>query len=445
MRSLLVVLIVFGSVPLILVKPHIGVLVWSWISYMNPHRISWGIADDIPLAMVIGSATLLAWLFSRERKYFPITVVTGILLAFTLWTNVTMLFAVVPDDAFVKWERTMKILLMACVTMSLMGSRERLHSLVWVIVASIGFYGVRGGIFTILTGGNYRVWGPPGSFIADNNTIGLALTMILPLMRYLQLRTEHMWLRMGLYGVMGLTVVAIIGTYSRSSLIALGVVVVVLWLKSRRRMLLGAVLGITTIVAATLMPGKWTERMETIQNYSEDESVQGRFDAWSFAYQLAEDRPIVGGGFNVFQSLPLWERYVPNPVSYKRSAHSIYFEVLGEHGFIGLILFLLLGIATLRAGTWTLRRTRDRPDLQWARDLTAMTQTSVIAYAVAGLVVNIATFDLYYHLIGIIVLTKILVAKAIETPMETEPAEGTTDPPPRPVLPGGPSLQPPPA
>jgi hypothetical protein len=68
--------------------------------------------------------------------------------------------------------------------MCLIHGKERIQLLVWVTAVSIGFYGIRGGIFTILTGGNYRVYGPEETFIADNNQLGLALTMILPLLYY---------------------------------------------------------------------------------------------------------------------------------------------------------------------------------------------------------------------------------------------------------------------
>ena len=88
-------------------------------------------------------------------------------------------------------------MLMTFISMILINSRERVHALVWIIVASLGFYGAKGGVFTLLGGGEQRVWGPANSFIADNNALALALIMTLPLMRYLQLQSKSPYIRWG--------------------------------------------------------------------------------------------------------------------------------------------------------------------------------------------------------------------------------------------------------
>jgi probable O-glycosylation ligase (exosortase A-associated) len=120
MRGVLLALVIFGSLPAIFVKPHIGVLVWSWFSYMNPHTYTWGFAANFRWALLIGGVTVLAWLFSREPKRIPWTPITILLLAFTLWTSFTTLFALVPDAAYEKWDQSMKIFLMTFVAMGLM-------------------------------------------------------------------------------------------------------------------------------------------------------------------------------------------------------------------------------------------------------------------------------------------------------------------------------------
>ena len=87
MRDILLTLTIFGSVPLILVKPHIGVLVYSWISYMNPHRLAWGFAYNFQFAMLIGAVTVLAWMISREPKRIPLSKVTVLVVAFAAWIS----------------------------------------------------------------------------------------------------------------------------------------------------------------------------------------------------------------------------------------------------------------------------------------------------------------------------------------------------------------------
>ncbi|EQD28778.1 O-antigen polymerase, partial [mine drainage metagenome] len=174
--------------------------------------------------------------FSKESKRIPWSTISVLLVMFLLWTGLTTFYAAVPDSAWEVWLEFAKILIMAFVTLMLVNNRERMHWLVWMIVVSLGFYGLKGGIFTILHGGANHVFGPPASFIADNNALALALCMTLPFMRYLQLNSSSKFVRTGLGFAMLLTGVAVLGTYSRGGLIALAIVAGALFLKSRGRL-----------------------------------------------------------------------------------------------------------------------------------------------------------------------------------------------------------------
>lgn len=412
MRDFLIVLIVLGSVPVILVRPYAGILMWFWISLMSPHMLAWGYAQQFRVALVVGAATLISWFFSREPKLPPNLTVTYALAAFTLWVSLAAVFAIHPEVAVPKWQEIIKILAMTFVTMCVVQSRERIHWLVWVIVFSIGFYGFKGGIFAILTGGTYRIYGPSGTFIEENNALALALIVLLPLMQYLRINSANQWVRHGLLAGMGLTVVSILASYSRGALLGLTVMIGFFFLKTKHRLVTIIVMAGVLGAGLMLLPEEWYTRMHTIEHYDKDDSAQGRFDAWTFAYRLALDHPLVGGGQLVGQDSQLFRHYVPRGLS-ARAAHSIYFEVLGETGFVGLGLFLFLLIASFRAGSNIIRLTRDRPDLAWARSLAAMIQVSLFGYAVTGAFLSLGFFDLYYALVAVIAVTQLVVRREI--------------------------------
>lgn len=377
---------------------------------MNPHRYAWGAAYDFSFAAVIAGATLVGTMFSRDPKRVPWTGLTVVWVLWIVWMCVTTLFALVPDVAIPEWDRAMKIQLMAFVTLIVVNTRERLHALVWAIAAALGFFGIKGGLFTIATGGENMVWGPPDSFISGNNSLALALVMAFPLMRYLQLNTEQRWIRLGLSAVMALTVLSVLASYSRGAFLAILAMGGFLLLKSRKKGAILVVLLIALPATLAIFPEKWFERIETIAEYDQDASALGRINAWWFAYNVASERPVVGGGYGAFNP-DLFTRYAPVPDDY-HDAHSIYFEVLGEHGFTGLALFLLLGWLSFRSASGTMSRARDRPDLRWAYDLAAMVQVAIIGYAVGGAFLGLAYFDLYYHLVAIALLTRMLVERA---------------------------------
>lgn len=409
MRDIFVTLTVLGSLPLIFYRPYVGIVMWAWISYMNPHRISWGFATDFPFAMIIAITTMLAMVFSRDVKSIPWTRETVVLLLFIAWMMITTIFALHPELAQEHLKKVLKIQLMTFITMMLMRDKRRINLLIWTIVISLGFYGVKGGMFTAMTGGGYHVLGPPRTFIGGNNELGLALIMTVPLMRYLQLQTKRVLVRHGLMVAIILSLIAILGTQSRGALLGLLAMAVFLLWKSPKRVTMMLILVSVLSLGFMFMPQSWHERMETISNYQADASAMGRINAWEFAINLAHARPIVGGGFDSFRR-DLFAVYAPNPDNVHDS-HSIYFEVLGEHGYVGLALFLLLGWFAWRTCSIAAKEAQARAEVQWISDLSRMVQVSLVGYAVSGAFLGLAYFDYYYHLLAVVIVMKVILGE----------------------------------
>jgi probable O-glycosylation ligase (exosortase A-associated) len=408
MRDLLLAVVFFGVLPFALSRPHWGLYLYSWISYMNPHRLAYGFAFSFPWAYLAALATLTGVLFSKEPKRMPWTREMTVLLLLVLWMTFTTFFAFYPQLAWTQWEKVMKIMLMVFITPLVINDRHKLRLLVWVIVLSLGFYGIKGGIFTILHGGVYRVQGPEGSFIGGNNELALALLMTIPLMRYLQLTEPRRILRLGLAAGMTLTALAAIGSQSRGALVGAAVMGTIFWWKSRNKFTTAFLVVLAAGLVYLIMPPQWYERMQTIQTYEEDASAQGRINAWWTAYNVAKAR-LTGGGFEMFQR-PTFALYAPEPDNV-HDVHSIYFEQLGEHGFPGLALWLLLGFLTWRTGSWVIRRAKNDPQRKWAADLAAMGQVTLMAYYAAGAFLGLSYFDLYYHVLMLIILSKVILLK----------------------------------
>jgi probable O-glycosylation ligase (exosortase A-associated) len=412
-RDILVTLIVFGSLPWVLRSPVNGVLMWVWIGVMNPHTQGWGFATAFPFAMIIALTTLFSTTITSEPRALPCTPLNLAMLAFTGWMCVTLPFSLYPEPSLVLWLRAMKIMLMTFVCTMLVKSERDIHRLVWMLAISLGFYGVKGGIFTLRSGGNDRVWGPEATFIEDNNSLALALVMVIPLMLYLRQHSARRWLRHGLAGAIMLSALAALGTYSRGALLAITAMATILWLKSRRKMAVGALLLALAPLMLAYMPPEWTSRMESINEYRVDASAQGRINAWGMAWNLARDR-FFGGGFEIYQG-PVFAIYAPDPADL-HAAHSIYFQVLGEHGFVGLGLYLLMGVLAWRSAAWIIRHAGPLDELRWAAGLAAMIQTSLAGFAVGGAFLSLAYFDVPYYLAAILIATRALVERHLAEP-----------------------------
>lgn len=412
LRDALLFVTVFCSLPFIIKRPWIGVLVCAWIGYMNPHRHSWGPAYYFPFVAIAAAVTILAFLFSSENKKLPNNVVIFILILLLAWVSLTTMTALNPTGAVYEWKRFFKIQILNFLAIYMFQSRMRINCLVAVIVVSIGIYAFKGGIFTLATGGVYMVTGPPTSFIGGNTEIGFASTVILPLMFYLWTISHHKWLKYFLVGALVLSSIGIIGTHSRGAFLAFGVLCAYFWWVSHYKMLTLVLFVCLLPVLFSVMPDEYFERMETIQTYEEDASAMGRINAWWFAFNLANDRPILGGGANTFTP-ELFYRYAPQPENY-HDVHSIYFEMLGEQGYPGLLIFMMMLFFSYRNCVWVGRQTRGDPDLKWAFNLSRMLQASFVAYGVGGAFLGLAYFDLLYHLVALTVLVRVVVEKEQE-------------------------------
>jgi len=412
MRDLFVTAIVLGSLPFILKRTYIGVLMWSWLAYMNPHRISWGFARDFPFAYTVAIVTLISLLFNKEKKTFPKYSLTMLWVFFLSWMVLTTLFSIYPEISQVQLIKVAKIQLFTLLTLLLISNVERINKLIWVIVLSLSYFGVKGGLFTIRHGGSFTVWGPPNTFIEGNNELALAILMVIPLMNYLREITQSKWVKIGLLVGMILMGVSAIGSQSRGALVAGGAMLLLFWFKSRTKFRTGLFVIIFAVLLAAFMPESWHSRMDTMETYKEDASAMGRINAWQAAFYLATDR-FMGGGFDGINSKAIFQMYAPNPLNY-HDAHSIYFEVLGDHGFVGLGLFLLMAISVWKMASRVIKDTAKKEELQNFNTLAKMLQVSLLAYLTGGIFLGLAYFDLYYHLIVLTLLCRYLVDQQLQ-------------------------------
>jgi putative inorganic carbon (HCO3(-)) transporter len=423
MRGLAFFMAFVSSLPLIFISPFYGVLIWYVFSLGNFHTMIWGGPfAALNYAYVIAVLTCISWLFSRtEKKHLPLTPLVILTLLFSLWITITSWSALGPsEDVWVKWTGVEKMLFMCLVGYAMTTTRERVNQLIWAVALTIGIWGVKGAISGILHGGS-RIQGPDGGMLSDNNDFGLGLIVILPLIFYQWQLATNRHLRRGLMAMGFLVCLAVFLTYSRGALVGVCAMGTVFWLRSRAKFSAGILIAMLAGCVYLFAPSQWFQRMGTIETYQEDDSAESRIHLWKISLRIAELHPVTGGGFRVTFSPTITNDLLRGTdlprLTRPRAAHSIYFDALSEHGWVGLALFLMiLGCSWLNCA-WLIRRSRSRPDLAWANLLGRMGQAVLVGYATAGAFASQAYLDEYWCIIFTFDAARRLVAKEIAAPV----------------------------
>lgn len=402
MRDLGVLLSLLSLAGLALWRPWLGVLGLVFFGYLQPHSYTNGFMSDFPVYRTLFAATVVGALFTRDRRLPPGDWRVFVLLALWLTFFISTKFAGLP---FLAWPKLLQVSMVLASTFLipiLINTREKLFWLITAMALSFALVAFKGGYWTIIHGFTDRVHGPPGSQYADNNHFAVAAVMTIPLLVLWFRQSSDHRLKGALTLAITLSAFATLSSWSRGGLLALLATVLMLILSAGGRrggFALIALLG-ALLLASSLMPEKWFERMETIGAYQSDGSAQGRFFAWERGSSYALASPLVGGGFDGWVV-----------IARGRDWHSAYIEILAEHGMVAFALWISLILGTLVWLVWLGWRHRGRGDSAWVTDYSTAIAASLVGYCVGGAFLGIAYWDLLYHLIAASIVLRALATE----------------------------------
>jgi probable O-glycosylation ligase (exosortase A-associated) len=438
MRDAILFAIIVISIPVSFFRPYYGILVWTWIAFFNPHRFTWGFMYNAPVALVIAVPTLLGCFFTSNINKQIFKRETVLLAGLWAWFVITFLYALtVPlfeghiEDAKLGLVRASKVLLITFAMLLLVTTHKKLKYLVMVTAISFGVLALKGAIFGIRTGGAARVWGPPDSFITDNNSFALAMNMSLPMLLFLVRDEKKRIYRWLLYLAFACGILSVILTYSRGGLLGLCAVLLAVALKSRYKTVSVLMLALSFVTIVTFAPPQWMNRMGGLIRGDVDGSGRQRLVSWGTSWNFAMDYPVTGGSFNALPNIDIFRRYQtgPLPGGFPSSGpHSIYFQMLEEQGFVGLGIYLFLVGSCWVSLLGLRRKARRSPSSHWIVPYTHMLEVSLFGFLVSGAFLGLANFDLFYQLVAMVVILKVLYredspATGVFSPEQVEPVE----------------------
>jgi len=420
MRALLFPLLFFFLLALILVSPYAGVLIWGWVTMMNPHQLAGGWISTFPVNSAAVALLVVALFLHQEPFIPPANALTILIFVFMIWCVVTTANALSPAISANRADLSFKNMMFGIAVAAMTRSRVRCQAMVWVFVLSYAFFGVKGGGFTLSTGGAGEVVGPGRTSIADRNHLAVVMLMTIPLANYLRLTSANRVVRVGLVLLLLLNAVSVLGTFSRGGLIGLSFLGAYFWWSSPHKRLVTVGFLAIAWITWTVMPPQWFDRMSTIETAADtDTSFQGRLDAWHFAYNAASAR-LTGVGFSGTEDGSVFRAFMPNArvVSEGLAAHSIFFQVLGDHGFIGLALFCAILIAAWRTAG-RLSKVAGAEN-EWIRQFGKAARLALAAYCVASAALSFAYDSSIYCLLGLLSAMTRLASKEADAATEPE-------------------------
>ncbi|GJL54364.1 MAG: membrane protein [Nitrospirales bacterium] len=425
MRDIALVILVLGSAALAIRRPVYGMLLFVAFGIINPQGFTWGFGRSFPIAMIMAVATIIGYVLSPEPKRFPRQREVWMLLGLWGLFVVSTAVAYVPhrgwmsDAALTQFTHVSKIFVMIFLSMSIFYSAERVQMLMKVVALSIGLLAVKGGVFAILSGGNELVWGPEGSFLYANNAIGLAMAMNVPLLYYLIQLEPRSWLRKIMWVMLGLSVPAIVCTFSRGAWLGLMAGVGLILLKSKYKALIiggGAMLAVSAVAfipflaTLDLVPERVQTRFDELVNYEEEGSAVSRFWNWEACKRVGFANPLTGEGFDYYGK-HIYVKYFPEFIAeYGHdkvwSCHSMWLTVLAEHGILAFLLWIALLVSCFLSLRKIQRFSSRVDDLQWMGYYASMVEISFVVYMIVGTFLDVAYFDVFYQFIVVVILLK---------------------------------------
>ena len=410
LRSLWLLFLYVSFIGLSTNAPFIATLGYVWVDTFQPQDVAYIILRQIPVALIMGIVAVGTYLLVDRRAAPPLTAVMVLQLIMVGLITATTLWAEVPDMAWVKWDWAFKTMVFSAFVPFVIRSRVQIEAFAQCYVLSLSANFIPFGIKTLISGGGYGTnlgLARGNSGLAEGGLLSTFCLMVVPIILYLaknsQLVPQWKVLRFAYWGIAALAIATAIGTYERSALIGLVVLGGAMWMRSKHKLGFGLVVCAVTAVVIYATSSAWNERISSIGNYQSDNSSYTRLMVWKWTLEYTATHPW-GGGFYAFLinhiEVPGMNGE-PATMQFGRAFHSIYFEVLGEQGYLGLGLFLSITALTFINLHRIARKAQAHPELAWVAGLANALQSGLAVFMTAGAFVGIAFQPMYWYFVAL--------------------------------------------
>ncbi|HEY0043992.1 MAG TPA: putative O-glycosylation ligase, exosortase A system-associated [Allosphingosinicella sp.] len=419
-------------------RPFLFVLAYAYIDIVAPQHLSYYLLNSIQISAIAFALAVGGWFIADDKSEFSFAPRQVLMLLLVAWAGFTTLHADLGEEAFTKWEWVWKAMIWAVFLPLTLRTRLRIEAYLLFMCLSAAAIIIVGGIKTLASGGGYgalNLMVSSNSGLYEGSTISTVAIAIVPVILWLAqfgtLYPRDWRVRTFAYALIFACLLIPVGTEARTGLVCIGVLVMLMLRDAKRRFLYAGLVGAACMAAIPLLPDSFSNRMETIGTYEADSSATSRLAVWAWTWDYAKQHPL-GGGFEAYRQNSLQVKTVASSgaggasvatvseqvlVDKGRAYHSSYFEMLGEQGFPGLFLFLLIHAC----GLWRMEVLRRRfkaaaegSEDAWVSPLATALQSAQIIYLVGSLFVGIAFQPFVWMLLAVQVGFDTLVSRRVK-------------------------------
>ncbi|MGJ7915218.1 putative O-glycosylation ligase, exosortase A system-associated [Massilia sp. LXY-6] len=415
-------------------RPFIGLGLWIWTALFFPNGWLYGPAASIRYNLLFAGITVVGYFVWKNKPKFTLTRTGALILLFFAWTTASTLMGIGdPERAWDFWSRLLKTVMLFVFILAIIENKLHIDFFLWCCVLSVGFFADLEALKYLMSGGGHMIEGMTGHVLGDRNELSIAFVMTLPICVYLlqDFGKRSKILSLALLGTITLMVIAVIGTQSRGGFIVLIALGAYFYLKTERKGLVTVLLVILVLGMSQLVTQEWVTRIQTVNSADKDASFMGRVVAWKLSFIMASQHPFFGGGFKALENFPVWsalsQHFDSVPWFYTgdatpdldrpHAAHSVYFQVMGDHGFVGLGIYLSFLAAAFQKARNIIRIARKHTVPEWIPRLATTLQLTMFAFCLGGASLSFAYFEMAYAVIGLLIVleSRILPAAILES------------------------------
>lgn len=288
-------------------------------------------------------------------------------------------------------------------------TRERIRGVFLILVVSHLFLLAMNP--EVVTNPTVRHYIVGATFLGDGNDYSLSLCILLGIGMEMALAQTSTMKRILCWVLLGLLLLAIVGTQSRGATLGMLAVFGYMWWRSPRKAVGIVVLVFAAFAILLYAPDVYFERMGTLSAPSQDSSAEGRLHAWRAGTKMALNNVLGVGAGNFPNNFPKYR--APDAPARWMTAHSMYFLILGELGFLGLLLLFKLVFGNFRSNVRLRRRLEQRDPKQFAADIRSLDlfNAGILGFAVAGAFLSVTYYPHIFVLGGLAIALRRVVAE----------------------------------